>query len=158
MKLAAHFLFLSLAGSLFTSPALAAQKESVIEVKVDRAKVMRVARPAAMVVIGNPAIADATIKDSQTLIITGKRYGHTNLIILDADGEPIADEILNVSAAFTNDVVVYRGATRRTLNCAPNCEPVYRIGDDPEMMKNLSEQFNQSFSDATAAPAQGVEE
>lgn len=125
----------------FTHQSLANPVSPVIEVKVDRAKVMRIPRPAAMVIVGNPAIADATVKDSQTLIITGKQYGNTNLIALDSDGEPIADEIINVTAAVGDNIVVYKGAARRTLTCSPNCEPVIRIGDDPNLQNVLAQQI-----------------
>ncbi|SNZ20707.1 pilus assembly protein N-terminal domain-containing protein [Cohaesibacter gelatinilyticus] len=154
MKILARFLALSLFCSLLPVSAKANQETGAIQVKVDRAKVMKIARPASMIIIGNPAIADATIKDSQTLIITGKRYGTTNLIVLDSAGEPIADEVLTVSSDRSSSVVVYRGAKRSTLNCSPECDPVYRIGDDPDTLSNLSQQFSQHFSDATSDPAQ----
>ncbi|WP_244544622.1 pilus assembly protein N-terminal domain-containing protein [Cohaesibacter marisflavi] len=118
--------------------ALADQSYPMIDVKVDRAKVMRVSRAASMVIIGNPAIADATIKDSQTLIITGKQYGTTNLIVLDAEGEPIADEILSVSSAMDSNVVIYKGTDRFTLHCSPDCEPVYRVGDQKDKLAELN--------------------
>ena len=132
---------LFLAGSLMVPSLASSQDYPMIEVMVDRAKVMRVSRPAAMVIIGNPAIADATIKDSQTLIITGKQFGSTNLIVLDAEGEPIADELLSVSSALDNHVVVYRGAKRQTMSCAPKCEPVFRIGDSAEVTSGLAKQI-----------------
>ncbi|WP_319483542.1 pilus assembly protein N-terminal domain-containing protein [uncultured Cohaesibacter sp.] len=122
--------------------ALAEQSYPMIDVKLDRAKVMRVSRPAAMVIIGNPAIADATIKDSQTLIITGKQYGTTNLIVLDSAGEPIADELLSVSSALESSVTVYKGADRVTLHCNPDCEPVYRIGDKTEKLNELAQSIS----------------
>src|SRR4029077_7554810 len=68
--------------------ALPAQADT-IAVSVDRAKVMRISRPADVVIVGNPAIADATVQDNQTLIITGKSFGTTNLIVLDAMGQSI---------------------------------------------------------------------
>ena len=141
MKFASVVSGIILASSLLGTPIATAQTYPMIEVKVDRAKVMRVSRPAAMIIIGNPAIADATIKDSQTLIITGKQYGTTNLIVLDSAGEPIADEVLNVSSALDNHVVVYKGTSRHTLSCSPNCEPIYRIGDDNDAMQKLSSQI-----------------
>ena len=130
------------AATILLPAAARAEGYPMIDVKIDRAKVMRVSRPASMIIIGNPAIADATIKDSQTLIITGKQYGTTNLIVLDVDGEPIADEVLNVQSSLDNQVVVYKGASRTTLACSPNCEPVYRIGDNQETLQNLSSQIN----------------
>ncbi|TLP46003.1 MULTISPECIES: pilus assembly protein N-terminal domain-containing protein [Cohaesibacter] len=141
MKFASALFALLLAGGSLAPSLSLAQSYPVIDVKVDRAKVMRVSRPAAMIIIGNPAIADATIKDSQTLIITGKQYGSTNLIVLDAEGEPIADELLNVSAANENSVTVYKGVTRQTLNCAPDCSPVYRMGDEEKHSVALAQQI-----------------
>ena len=88
---ATAFAALLLAGVIAAGSALAAGVP--INIVVDRAKVMHISRPAATVIIGNPAIADATIQDNQTLIITGRSYGTTNLIVLDSAGQPIADEI-----------------------------------------------------------------
>nr|WP_321484033.1 pilus assembly protein N-terminal domain-containing protein [uncultured Cohaesibacter sp.] len=139
MKLAKAFLaILATIWMSMGQSALADQSYPMIDVKIDRAKVMRVSRAASMVIIGNPAIADATIKDSQTLIITGKQFGTTNLIVLDAAGEPIADEILSVTSAMDSNVVVYKGTDRFTLHCTPNCEPVFRIGDQKEKLSELS--------------------
>ncbi|MCV6575257.1 MAG: pilus assembly protein N-terminal domain-containing protein [Cohaesibacter sp.] len=154
MKCLAPFFALGLFSALLPTSLQASEETGAIHVIVDRAKVMKIARPAHMIIIGNPAIADTTIKDSQTLIITGKRYGTTNLIVLDRDGEPIADEILTVSSDSSSGVVVYRGSTRSTLTCNPNCEQIYRVGDDPEMMETLSQQSAERFSSATADPAQ----
>src|SRR5690349_12335114 len=61
----------AVAGALVIGSAAAAPGAGApIEVLVDHAKVMHIARPADIVIIGNPGIADATIQDSQTLIIT----------------------------------------------------------------------------------------
>lgn len=123
--------------------ALAEQQSyPMVEIKINRAKVMRVSRPASMIIIGNPAIADATIQDAQTLIITGKQYGTTNLIVLDKQGEPIADEILTVSSALDGQVVIYKGASRQTFNCSPDCEPVMRLGDDETLQSSLQSQIS----------------
>ena len=138
--------------SVFQS-ALADQSYPMIDVRIDRAKVMRVSRPASMVIIGNPAIADATIKDSQTLIITGKQFGSTNLIVLDAAGEPIADEILSVSSATSGNVVVYKGAERYTLHCNPDCESVYHVGDQKDHLAALASQIKFAGERTEAADA-----
>ena len=127
MKVVSAVSALVLSVVLMGSTVTFAQDYPMIDVKVDRAKVMRVSRPAQMIILGNPAIADATIKDSQTLIITGKQYGTTNLIVLDADGEPIADEVLRVTSALDSHVVIYKGNSRETMTCAPQCEPIFRI-------------------------------
>ena len=141
MTFASALSILFIGGTLLATAPAQAQSYPMIELKIDHAKVMRISRPAAMIVIGNPAIADATIKDSQTLIITGKQYGTTNLIVLDSEGEPIADEVLQVSSTKNSEVVVYKGASRRTLTCNPHCERVFRIGDDKEVITDLAAQI-----------------
>ena len=54
-----------------------------ITVKANMARILRINTPAATVIIGNPGVADVTIQDPQTLVLTGKSYGTTNLIVLD---------------------------------------------------------------------------
>ncbi len=119
-------------------------------VTVDRAKVFRVSRPAATVIIGNPAIADATVEDEQTLVLTGRSFGVTNLIILDAKGEPIVDQTLVVKGHETNTVRIYRRSQRETMACAPVCEPTLTIGDNSEAFNFASEQITarNALSDA----------
>lgn len=99
-------------------------------VTVDQAKVFRVSRPAGTIIIGNPAIVDATIQDDQTLILTGRSFGVTNLIVLDANGDALVDQPVVVRASETNTVRIYRRDSRATLACSPVCEPTLTIGDD----------------------------
>lgn len=112
-----------------------------IAVMIDRAKVMRISAPAATVVIGNPSIADAAIQDRQTLVITGKIAGITNLVILDAKGELIADELINVEKADRGMVTVQRGASRYTYACTPSCNVALEPGDNPEFFGQASSQL-----------------
>ncbi len=122
-----------------------------IKVFVDRAKVMHISRPADIVIIGNPAIADATIQDSQTLIITGRSYGTTNLIILDSQGKAIADEILNVGAADEDKVTVYSGSQRVTLSCTPECSPTLAVGDRADAFNQVTSQVQAHNSLSSSA-------
>lgn len=124
-----------------------------IQVVVDRAKVMRISRPADIVIIGNPAIADATIQDAQTLIITGRSFGSTNLIVLDADGLAIADETITVGPQNEDVVTVYRRAARETFSCTPDCSPTLALGDNAASFDSVSSQIQShgSISDAAAS-------
>ena len=128
----------------------AAQAAEPIAIMIDRAKVMRISRPADTVIIGNPAIADASIQDNRTLIITGRSFGTTNLIVLDAQGQPIADELLTVQAPDDSVVTVYKRADRQTLSCNPECGPMLAIGDDPDAFSAVKSQItdHQGISDA----------
>jgi Flp pilus assembly secretin CpaC len=130
----------------------AAHASEPISIYIDRAKVMRISRPAATVIIGNPAIADATIQDNQMLIITGRSYGTTNLIVLDGGGQPIADEVLTVQAADDSLVTVYKRANRQTLSCNPDCGPTLAIGDDAKSFGSVKTQIgdHQNVSDSAS--------
>lgn len=119
----------------------AAETGQPVIVTVDRARVFRVSRPAATVIVGNPSIADATIEDEMTLVLTGRSFGVTNLIILDAAGDPIVDQTLVVRGHETNTVRIYRRASRETLACAPICEPTLTIGDNSESFAYANEQI-----------------
>ena len=110
-------------------------------VTVDRASVFRVSSPAATVIIGNPSIADATIEDEKTLVLTGRSFGVTNLIILGVDGKEIVDRTLVVRGHESNTVRIYRRSSRETLACAPVCEPTLTIGDNSESFAYANEQI-----------------
>lgn len=112
---------------------MAIAKEAAVSVEVNMARILRISAPASTVIIGNPGIADVTIQDATTLIITGKSYGFTNLIILDASGNPVADTIVEVvqQSGTGNLVTIYMGAARNSVMCSPVCQPVIMIGDDP---------------------------
>ncbi len=150
-------LFLLLAAPLHAafaeeSPQAPENAADALIVTVDRARVFRVSRPAATVIIGNPAIADATIEDEQTLVLTGRSFGVTNLIILDTDGNPIVDQTLVVRGHETNTVRIYRRSQRETLACAPVCEPTLTIGDNADSFAFANSQIRarNELSDAGA--------
>ena len=134
------FLAAALTACAFAPAIDGVSAKEPIHVSVDRAKIMRIARPATTIILGNPSIADASVQNEQTLVITGKSFGSTNLIVLDADGQPIADEVLMVRAAEESSVIVYRGAKRQTLTCAPICQPAISVGDDQELFDQTEKQ------------------
>lgn len=101
-----------------------------ISVNIHMARVLRLDSPASTVIVGNPGIADITIQDPQTLVLTGKSYGRTNLIALDSAGNPIADTAIVVRRGVANIVTVYFGSSRTSVACAPECQPTIQIGDD----------------------------
>ncbi|MBX3531796.1 MAG: pilus assembly protein N-terminal domain-containing protein [Rhizobiaceae bacterium] len=106
--------------------ATAAQAVSGIEVVMNQAKIVKLARPADTIVIGNPAIADASVQDSSTIVLTGRGFGVTNLVVLDQEGNPIVDEQVIVSRGTTSTVRVYRRAAVQTLSCTPFCEGSFK--------------------------------
>jgi Flp pilus assembly secretin CpaC len=122
--------------------------EETIDVTIDFARVMRIDQPAHTIVVGNPGIADAAIGDERTLVLTGKTAGTTNLIVLDDAGEEILNAILRVSSDVRQLTTVFYGSQRQTFSCAPVCEQVISVGDDPTSFENATAQIQtrQEFS------------
>jgi hypothetical protein len=121
------------------APAVAAELDTLV-ISQDQAKILRIAAPAATIIIGNPSIADATMQDSQTLVITGRSSGTTNFIVLDSGGEPIAEQLISVEGPSDNNISVYRGPQRFSYNCAPNCQPNVVPGDNPDYFATVTGQ------------------
>ena len=117
----------AIASSSIIGPANA-ETESLSLITVDQAMIFRLSAPAGAVVIGNSSIADATIMDAMTLVITGRSYGTTNLIVLDEAGGILRQELITVQPA-TNQVTVYRRSAPQTLSCNPICTPTLNVGD-----------------------------
>jgi Flp pilus assembly secretin CpaC len=109
-----------------TGIAAPAAADAGIQVEMNQAKIVKLARPADTIVVGNPAIADAAVQDASTIILTGKGFGVTNLVILDGDGNPIVDEQVTVVRQAASSVRVYRRADIQTLSCTPYCESSYK--------------------------------
>lgn len=120
---------LTLASGLVSAP-VSAQDGAPINVNVNMARILRINAAAATVIVGNPGIADVTIQDPQTLILTGKSYGQTNLIVLDSAGNPIADTLIEVVQMTAGLTTVYQGQNRTSLACAPVCQGLVMMGDN----------------------------
>lgn len=129
---------LAFAAAAIAVMPMAAQAEASdpISVNVNMARILRISAPAATVIIGNPGVADVTIQDPQTLVLTGKSYGQTNLIVLDSMGNPVADTMVTVVQAQSDLVTVYLGTARTTMACSPVCQPTIMLGDDVTFSQN----------------------
>jgi len=103
-----------------------ASAEEGIKLVTNQARVLRLARPADTVVIGNPAIADAVVQDARTVVLTGKGFGVTNIVIMDTDGNAVVDDQVVVSRDDTKTTRVYRRADVQMLSCTPFCEKAYQ--------------------------------
>lgn len=97
-----------------------------IEVTMNQAKIVKLSRAADTIVVGNPAIADAAVQDASTVVLTGKGFGVTNLVVLDSDGSPIIDEQVTVVRQAASSVRIYRRAEVQTMSCTPYCESSYK--------------------------------
>ena len=134
--LVATFLF-----ATFAAPATAGTGEH-LQVSVDHARILKIDRPAATIIIGNPSIVDVTVHNSHTLVLTGRSYGMTNIDVLDRDGTSLIDEEVAVQSFETGTVRIYRQAERVTFACMPTCEPTVTVGDNAAAFSAASDQYN----------------
>jgi hypothetical protein len=132
MRTIALFLLALVACANGAGPGLAnetASSRPILRVKLDEARILRLDTPAMSLVIGNPSIADATVHDGRTIIITGKSFGTTNLIAIDRLGNIIAERQLQVQQPESSILTVQRADEVETLSCTPTCRRTPVIGD-----------------------------
>ncbi len=108
--------------------------ERAILVDLDYARVVKIPAGAQTLVIGNPLIADVTmLKNNQLVVITGKSFGTTNLIVLDGSGAQVGKSMITVVPP-NDKLVVMRGPHRESYSCNPDCMPSVDLGDDHAYM------------------------
>ena len=103
--------------------------ENII-VTYDQSTLLTLPRPAAEIIIGNALIADVSVQSSNVLVITGKSFGITNMIVLDTKKEIIFEKRLQVKREEAMVLNLQRGTLRQTYNCTPQCNPTVTVGDD----------------------------
>lgn len=105
-------------GLALTAPASA---QSRLSVQIDHSERVQLRGAAGSVIVGNPAIADVTVVDANTLFITGKGYGVTEVVAVDAIGRTVFQSQVVVTGGDTGSVRVWRGANVSEMACAASC-------------------------------------
>jgi hypothetical protein len=135
-----------LSATMPAAMSLANDRIDTVAVSVDHAKVIRLPERTQTVIVGNPAIADVTVQRNGVLVVTGKSFGVTNLIALDAAGAMVAESRVSVRAATDAVVTVQRGMERESYSCDPRCQPSIQLGDSQKFFSEtagMSAQRNQ---------------
>jgi Flp pilus assembly secretin CpaC len=120
-------------------------------VRYDQSQLLRLPRPVSEVIIGNPSIADVAVQGGNLLVVTGKSFGVTNIIALDADRNVIQDQRVVVDRDDQRMLAVYRGSARQTYSCAPTCSPAFVMGDDTKIFDAMSKAVQAKKSISTPA-------
>lgn len=125
-------LALLLAATAAPSMSLAQSNTSsgTMNVEIDRSARVRLTGGAASVIVGNPQIADVTVVDANTLFITGKGYGVTQVVAVDAIGRTLFQRDIVVTAGSTGSVRVWRGGQATEMACGVGCAPSVRTAGD----------------------------
>ncbi len=89
-------------------------------------------------IIGNPSIADVAVQSGSLLVVTGKTFGVTNIIALDADRNVIQDQRVVVTRDEARSLNLTKGGLRQSYSCTPYCSPTLTIGDDTAYFEQIS--------------------
>ncbi|RDJ26877.1 pilus assembly protein [Bosea caraganae] len=130
-------------------PAPEPGKTETVLITVDQAKVIKLPEKAQTVIVGNPGIADVSVQKSGVMVVTGKSFGVTNLIALDARGGLLAESLVRVRAATDSILTVQRGLDRESYSCTPTCQPTAQIGDANSYFGDIGGQMTRRNALAT---------
>jgi Flp pilus assembly secretin CpaC len=122
----------ALAGAaVLCAPATGTAQSASLNVEIDQAQRVQLRGPAGSVIVGNPAIADVTVVDSNTLYITGKGYGVTEIVAVDTIGRTVfQSQVIVTAGSGSGRVRVWRGGQATEMACAASCAPSIRTSGD----------------------------
>ncbi|MGI9483580.1 MAG: pilus assembly protein N-terminal domain-containing protein [Hyphomicrobiales bacterium] len=122
-------------GSISTAMAGA-----TIEVPVDQARVVQLTGKPGTIIVGNPGIADVNLRSGRMLVVQGKAFGTTNIIILSKEGEQIANMDVLVGPSDKFGLAIYSSAGRKSYRCKPFCEGEMNTGDASGFFNKVKKQ------------------
>ena len=135
------------ATTMFANQLQAATSLTLI---ADRAKIVRIAGEVSSVIVGNPSFADVSVQ-KKFLIIHGRNFGQTNILILDENGETLADLNVTIVKGPDRNISVYRGGQKSSYACAPKCESTLQVGDSKAYFDGVNKAISTKMGLARAA-------
>ena len=118
----AHPRILLAVGALIAAPAPALAES--FSVPLSETRPLTLGGSATDVLIGDAAIADVTVVDHHHLLIHGKAFGRTNLVVMDAGGRTVFSGPIVVSTGDEDHVSLFRGVAQSEYTCAARCEKI----------------------------------
>ncbi|WP_125256279.1 pilus assembly protein N-terminal domain-containing protein [Brevundimonas fluminis] len=111
-------------------PGAAQAQSQALNVEIDQSARIQLRGQAGSVIVGNPQIADVTVVDANTLFVTGKGYGVTEVVVVDGLGRTLFQSQVIVAGGDVGRVRVWRGAQVTEMACAASCAPTLRSPND----------------------------
>ncbi len=123
----ARLLAMLASAAVLFSPAIGTAQSGSMNVEIDQAQRVQLRGPAGSVIVGNPEIADVTVVDANTLYITGKGYGVTEVVAVDTIGRTVfQSQVIVTAGSGSGRVRVWRGGQATEMACAASCSPSLR--------------------------------
>lgn len=134
---------------------------SPITIQTDKTQMIALTQDPGTVVVGNPSIADISV-DGKRVFLHGRSYGDTNILILDAQGNQLANFDVSVTHDDKNEVAIFAAtslpadhASRFSYACDPLCQKTTIVGDNVKAFGEIAGMNSQKYSLAlgsTTAP------
>jgi len=132
------------------APLATAEPVSSVTVKADQATLVALAGEPATVVIGNSLFADVSLKQGM-IVIHGRQFGTTNVIVLDQDGAQLASFELHVVRGGSQNLTIYKAGSAYSYMCAPSCESALQVGDNADYFGNVNTGMSTKLQLSTGA-------
>ncbi|MGB3454847.1 MAG: pilus assembly protein N-terminal domain-containing protein [Litorimonas sp.] len=117
---------------LSIAPAALAS-DPIYQVDLNKTQILRLPAAAGSIIVGNPAIADVTVHSPHLIMVVGRGFGETNLVVLDREGGTMVDADIQVTSITpTNGLRLFKATSRETYSCSPYCQPSPVLGDSAE--------------------------
>lgn len=119
--------------SLASLSGVAHATDPIFQIDLNKTQILRLPEAAGSVVIGNPAIADVMLQSPTMILVIGRGFGETNLMVLDRNGDTVVDANVQVTSITpSNGVRLFNRGSRETYSCSPYCQPSPVLGDTAE--------------------------
>jgi hypothetical protein len=112
MRRSIQTLILSLAALGFMAVAA-----NAMTVHVNESRRVALRGVAANIVVGDTSVADVALTDAHSVIVMGKGYGSTQLLVTDARGRTLLAGEVTVTAPDNGRVTLYRGLSSSEFAC-----------------------------------------
>jgi hypothetical protein len=118
-------LLIAVAAGAFALAALPhAARAQAFAVPLSESRPLSLVGSATDVLVGDPAIADVTVIDHHHLLVHGRAFGRTNLVVMDGAGRTLFTGPIVVTAGDEDHVTLFRGAMQSDYSCAGRCERI----------------------------------
>jgi Flp pilus assembly secretin CpaC len=121
MRRAISILILVLAATLVAETAIAAASDA-LAVELSRSRRVVLPGTPANISVADPSIADVAVIDTHSIVVIGKAYGITDIVVSDHSGRLLMDARVAVIPLETQRLTVYRGVTPTEYSCLSRCQ------------------------------------
>jgi len=138
--------------AMASEPASAAEKS--VTVKADQASIVPISGEPATVVVGNPIFAEVTIQEGM-IVIHGRHFGTTNVMVLDASGNMLSEFELHVIRGGSQNLTIYKAGSSYSYLCAPACESTLQVGDNADYFASVNTEISAKHGLSTGVAKAG---